>query len=152
MSGPPKPFQCKVCNGAYATQSALNSHECHTRMAKLVKNANTGMYLCKDCGFETVSQLNFRTHMVTMHLIGKKYCCQKCDYKGQSASELSDHIQNLHESADDTYLLCTHCGDKLLNKISLMEHLKTIHGIGKVVKILPKSFGGIKLDCKGKKK
>jgi hypothetical protein len=95
MYGPPRDYQCRVCKGAFATQSNLDWHVCFLTNLKPVRSAN-GMYQCSACSKEWKDGSTFRRHFLCVHTKERPFHCEHCDFKTKIAPELSRHIKKIH--------------------------------------------------------
>ena len=94
---------CEKCN--YKTD-LLSSYKKHlestlhiTGKRKIRKDRKVDVYKCDKCNYESVNELNFKTHNLNNHLSKEerklqfKFYCDKCDFGCFTETCYTSHIQ-----------------------------------------------------------
>ena len=78
---------------------------------------------CNICNYRATSSWQLNNHKNTV-ILGIKYLCTLCDYKGQGKSHLYMHMMRLHKGY---YLKCNDCIHVADNYTQLKDHRKETH-------------------------
>ena len=116
-------FKCKQCNYVGVKQ---DSFEQHVRM----KHANTKdskmstRHVCEFCDYESVSELNMRTHERDVHMRTKsksKFPYEQCNKDFETSHHLHRHKQEVHT---EKLFPCDVCNFTATNDAELSSHLE----------------------------
>ena len=97
---------------------------------------------CGSCGKMFKYKSELKVHVNKIHLKIKDYVCNSCDKSFSSKSNLNIHLPTHMENSFPCYM----CGVKLSRKISLINHMKSLH-IEKVRKPKTEQPTPEKLSC-----
>ena len=115
------PFSCALCSKTFQVKKDLNSH-------KEIMHADDKPFKCPYCSNSAGASFK-RNSSLQKHLIKKhetpqneSYKCDKCPKRFIKKVYLTHHKTRFHNTTKP--FLCQNCGESLLSKSSLREHMK----------------------------
>ena len=111
----PKEHVCDLCeNVAYRTRLELQNHN------RIHRDGEQTCDKCGKTGFKSIMHL--KNHL-KIHSGIKPHQCDLCQKKFLHKSDLTLHVQRVHEKRRD--YLCTQCGQGFSDQRGLNIHIKT---------------------------
>ena len=112
-----KEFNCEECDYQGTRQNELQKHI-------QLKHDYKNLIKCSVCGENFVTDLNFRSHIMSKHTEEENSCNE---YENQAATEdnIQKHTDLTHVIINKIY--CRICGEQFLTKGGLMHHRKKEH-------------------------
>nr|CAI5835588.1 unnamed protein product [Callosobruchus analis] len=122
---------CIYCDKTFVRKETLDEHILKTH-PDFIASVSRKVHECTECTFKTISNSQFRRHMVT-HSAGNRVTitCIYCNKTFIRKDSLEDHIVKKHPefiaSVSAKVHECTKCTYKTVNTIHLKRHIKANH-------------------------
>ncbi|XP_063702643.1 zinc finger protein 91-like [Culicoides brevitarsis] len=110
-------FICNYCMKTFDDEATFKDHMVEEK-GKRRRKTN----VCDICGFTTTHSL--KSHMTRKHGDQTEAQCEVCGKKCKSATNLRDHMLNVHT---ERTVACPQCDKKFRNHAYMREHVKITH-------------------------
>nr|CAI5835585.1 unnamed protein product [Callosobruchus analis] len=123
---------CIYCDKTFVRKETLDEHILKTH-PDFIASVSRKVHECTECTFKTISNSQFRRHMVT-HSDNRIPRCIHCNKTFASKQALDGHIIRRHPdfiaSVSAKVHECTKCTYKTVNIAHLKRHIKANHPVG----------------------
>ncbi|XP_037781631.1 LOW QUALITY PROTEIN: zinc finger protein 791-like [Penaeus monodon] len=137
------PFQCKHCRRVYSGEKQLQTHYTQfsgpCEICGVVVGCSGLFWLhrrnheseCSICNKVFSAKATLEMHMKTKHM-EKRLSCPECPKRFAFQSQMSKHMQNVHNQGGAQVFACKECNFITNRKTALRAHDRAMHRIRKV--------------------
>ncbi len=127
MHGPPRPYQCHVCQATFECEETQKNHRCHN-IGKVTRS-DDGLFHCQQCTKTSKTKGGLKAHIQAAHTVDRNFPCNQCDFRGKTAPALKKHVRQVHEKVTNYY--CPHCNKGFYDKYVMNVHIDGVHNLKK---------------------